>query len=91
MLDPYDAVRHVAHKSLRTFPRYSGVQFRYTAPAKERSVIVGSLVRDWKNQAQQRIDSADPSLLIAPDGTVVHKDYVRLFKLRDNREVILGE
>lgn len=91
MLDPYDAVRHVAHRSLRSFPEYRKVDFRFTGPVAERRRIVGAIMKHWKSQAPLRSKSPNASVLIGQDGSVLRQGYVRLLKDRDNREVLLAE
>ena len=91
MLDPYDAVRHVAHKSLRTLPRYRNVEFRYAASAAERTPVVAEVMRQWKVDAARRVAGPDPSVLLLENGEVDRAVYSRLFRSRDQRQVLLAE
>jgi len=91
MLDPYDAVRHVAHRSLRTFPEYGDLKFAYAGPKKERVRVVSAVISNWKSKASARASKPDPAVLIGSDGSTMRGDYLRLFKNRDNKQVLLAE
>ena len=91
MLDPYDAVRHVAHKSLCTLPRYHDVEFRYAASATERTPVVAEVMRQWKVDTARRVAGPDPSVLLLENGEVDRAVYSRLFRSRDQRQVLLAE
>ena len=91
MVDPYDAVRHIAHRSLRTLPDYRDLEFSYTGPKEERVRVVSTVIRDWQSKASTRAVSPDPAVLVGPDGNTLRDDFRRLFKNRDNKQVLLAE
>lgn len=91
MLDPYDAVRHVAHKSLRTLSRYQDIEFRFAAAEDQRKLVVAQVMRRWKGDTDRRKAVANRSVLILENGEIDREAYGRLFRNRDQRQVLLAE
>jgi hypothetical protein len=48
--DPYDAIRYIAHRSLRAHPGYANFEFDFVAPYLERTRRVGVALRRWRSQ-----------------------------------------
>ena len=88
--DPYEAVRYIAYRSLRSLPNYADYQYDYLATQPERVDRVLPIIQAWRASplARQR---RDPELLVDADG-VLRADLMRaLFDLRDNRRLFLRE
>ena len=88
--DPYEAVRYIAYRSLRSLPNYEEYDYDYLAEQPERVERVLPILQAWRASllARQR---RDPELLVDADG-VLRADMMRaLFDLRDNRRLFLRE
>lgn len=88
MDDPYAAVRFMAGRALRRDARFADVDFDFLAPATERRRVTDAVRSRW---AAGRVRSADPRLLIGPDGAMLRSIYDRLLARRDLRPVFLTE
>ena len=84
--DPYDAVRWIAAKSLRTLPGYADFQYDFLDPARERSEAVGRVLNDWSGA-----DGQAPPELFKPDGAPRVETLESLLLERDDRPVYLVE
>lgn len=91
MIDPYDAVRLVAFRSLRSYAEFADLEFHYTGDLAERKRVVGNLIAAWSAAASERAASPEASVLISENGGIDRVNYVRLLESRDNREVLLAE
>ena len=92
LLDPYDAVRYVAQRSLRQLPGFADLEYDFVAPAEQRAAVGRRIAK----KAQRRERAARPvaertALLQQPDGKVDRDELVRWLRRRDDRQVILGE
>ena len=61
--DPYEAVRYIAYRSLRTLPGYAGVDYDYVASREERVAAALPILRAWQNSALSR-RRREPELLV---------------------------
>ena len=90
--DPYDAVRLVAYRSMRTIPGFEGFRGDFLAPPQTRRTDVAQVMRAWRGSnaatPSRRLDSA---LLFNPDGSIKVEVIQRLLALRNNRPVSLNE
>jgi hypothetical protein len=88
--DPYDAVRFIAGRSLRTLPGFNGFQYEFVAPAKERYQAQLRSMQVWERTLGQSRRS-ESQLLMTSQGTVNIDVVLRLLKERNNRRVLLRE
>jgi hypothetical protein len=80
--DPYDAVRFIAYRSLRSQPGFAGFRYDFIAPA-ERAMDV------W--QATRGPARRDPALLLDADGWPNGEAIIELYEQRDDTLVNLVE
>jgi hypothetical protein len=89
--DPYDAVRIIAARSLRSLPGFPAFTYDFLVPSTERVTSVAGILNAWRRArrpAQMRTDSA---LLVNADGSLKGDVVNRLLRERDNRRVSLRE
>ena len=90
MDDPYDAVRYIAHKSLRALPGYADLEFDYVASGDQRLQAIGSLLRDWTARPSPGLRNR-PDLLIGREGKLEVGRLAELLKQRDDSPLHLLE
>ena len=88
--DPYDTVRYIAYRALRTMPAYAGFDYDFVAPADERIATVVPLIRSWR-ESPVALERTDPRLLVDPSGALRVDLMRRLFDQRDIRPLFLRE
>jgi hypothetical protein len=88
LADPYDAVRFIAARSLRTLPGFDDFAYDFLAPPAERRQAVDRVRIAWKLSHGQL---ASGELLVGPDGDLLRPSLQRLLAERDDRPVILSE
>lgn len=88
--DPYDAVRFIAARSLRTIPGFETLEYDFTGPREERIEAAVGALRAWRNSTSARA-RRDPELLFGPDGALDTAAMRRLFDQRDHRPLFLRE
>ncbi len=88
LADPYDAVRFIANRSLRTLGGFDELAYDFLAPAKDRNRAVDEVRRAWRSSSKLR---ERPELLIGPDGSLLSSDFDRLLAERDDHPMILSE
>jgi hypothetical protein len=89
--DPYDAVRLIAHRSLRSLPGFDGFQYDFLAPSRER---IGDTVRVldyWRRTLRPGDRRTDPALLFDAAGSPRMDMIIRLGLQRNDRPVVLRE
>jgi len=88
--DPYEAVRFIVFRSLRSTTGFAQFQYDVTAPSVERIEATNRALSDWNAQrGQKRV--LNPELLLNSDGNVKLDVVRRLMQARDNRPVFLRE
>jgi hypothetical protein len=90
MNDPYEAVRFIAHRSLRTLPGFETVTFDFTGPAAARTVDVMRVMDVWRRSGSLARARHAPALLLEADGSQ-KADVLRLLRERDHRRIDLRE
>ncbi len=90
MSDPYEAVRYIAYRSLRTLPGYTAFDYDYLATHRERVDRVLPALQKWRASTLSR-QRREPELLVDTDGTLRTDVMRELFDLRDNRPLFLRE
>ena len=88
--DPYDAVRFIAARSLRTIPGYETLRYDFTGDRSDRIDAAVDALGAWRNSTRSR-ERRDPELLFGPDGTLDTAAMRRLFDQRDRRPLFLRE
>jgi hypothetical protein len=88
--DPYDAVRFVAYRSLRSVPATNAFTYNFMAPHDRRLTDVGQALTMW--QEGRRADpKVTPALLYDEAGNLNAELLNRLVSQRDDRRVSLRE
>jgi hypothetical protein len=88
--DPYDAVRFVAYRSLRTLPGMNRLTYNFMAPHERRLVDVGDALTLWRD-APAPFAKATPAMLYDASGNLNAEAIKRLASQRDDRRVSLRE
>jgi hypothetical protein len=89
--DPYDAVRVIAERSLRTMPGYEGFRHDLVGAPAARAAAKDAALAAWRQTATASLDPRRLEVLLAPDGSLRTDEFARLLKLRNHREVKLLE
>ena len=88
--DPYEAVRYIAYRSLRSLPGYGDFRYDYLASEPDRVQRVVPVIQAWRASPLARL-RREPELLVDADGNLQTDLMRRLFDLRDNRRLFLRE
>ena len=90
MNDPYEAVRLIAHRSLRTLPGFADFPYEATGSAESRRAGVMKVVELWRRSPALAQAPTAPALLLDERGAM--KPVVtRLLQHRDHRRIDLRE
>jgi len=90
LIDPYDAVRLIAYRSLQTIPGYEDTQFDFVADKAERQAAASHILSAWRAKKDER-ERTGGELLIRADGTLHNRTWEQMYNARDNRPVNLEE
>jgi hypothetical protein len=88
--DPYDAVRYIASRSLRTLPGFGAFAYDFVAPQPVRYQAQLTTMALW-DRSRGRPGRVAPELLLDRDGRLVVDAVLRLLKTRDTRRMLLRE
>jgi formate-dependent nitrite reductase cytochrome c552 subunit len=88
--DPYDAVRFIAARSLRSLPGMTGLHYDFVAPSPVRRKSQLQTMALWDG-SRRRPGRAEAQLLMTSAGDVDIETVLRLLKERDNRRMLLRE
>ena len=89
--DPYDAVRFIAYRSLRTLPHFRDFDYDFVGEADKRSAAREQALGMWLRTRQISAVSKRTEVLIDADGNLRQELLYDLLKRRDDRPVSLGE
>lgn len=87
--DPYDAVRFITYRSLKSLPGYADFAYDFVAAPEERSLAKQRALEQWTYEPPEGRESSQ-ALLIDEDGRP-GPDLGRLLKQRDDRPMNLAE
>jgi hypothetical protein len=85
--DPYDAVRFVAHRSLKTLPGFADFEYDFVGAAGERSAAAQRARVMWGRMPT----TGNRQTLLDPTGRLLEPEFGRLLKLRDDRPIDIAE
>ena len=88
--DPYDAVRYIAYRSLRSLPEYASFKYDFLADPEQRIETVLPVIQNWRSSSLA-MERRDPELLFDADGGLRLDVLRRLFEQRDTRPLFLRE
>ena len=89
LLDPYDAVRFIANRSLRRLEGYRELAYDFELPEQEREVAAEQVQQQWKQRAVS--EGGRRSVMIDDSGQLDWDLFRRLLGERDNRRINLAE
>jgi len=89
--DPYDAVRTVAYRSLRSLPGMERFTYDFMAPHVQRLADVGRALTLWQNGRHLPDAKLTGTVLYGADGALDAEVINRLAGQRDDRRVSLRE
>ncbi len=89
LADPYAAVRHISHRSLKTLPQFGAFEFDYTADRAANQQGAVRAFKVWQRTPKQTGDNE--TVLLTRDGNLASQEFTRLNRSRDNRQVLLAE
>jgi len=88
--DPYDAVRFIAIRSLRTLPGFGDLQFNFVAPSPDRRQAQLRTMTAW-DRLKTSAGAMPPQTLVRADRSLDIESVLRLLKSRNTRRVLLRE
>ncbi|MEZ4449215.1 MAG: cytochrome c3 family protein [Nannocystaceae bacterium] len=89
--DPYDAVRQVGARSLRTLPGFADFDFDPLAPEDRRIEGASEIIPRWFERQGGDLAGVPREVLIDPVGGLDREAITRLLQRRDTRPVMLSE
>ncbi|MEY4673325.1 MAG: hypothetical protein RL148_1109 [Planctomycetota bacterium] len=89
--DPYDAVRMIASRSLRTFSGHESTDFVPVGDATQRDAARAAALEAWRGRARPGDDERRAPVLLDARGLVREEEFQQLLKRRNNRRVQLAE
>ncbi len=91
-MDPYDAVRWIAVRSLREHAGYGSFALEFTDELEaQRNVVRERVVAAWRASGLTSTPAQRAALLIRPDGTLDEERFRAIYAGRDRRAVGLAE
>jgi cytochrome c552/cytochrome c554/c'-like protein len=89
--DPYDAVRYIASRSLRSLPEFRGFAYDYVAPPAARAATRIRAMEIWRDARGEADRRGRAEILMNADGTFMADTVNRLVRERDIRRVVYRE
>jgi len=89
--DRYDAVRFIAHRSLRRLPGFQDFEYNFVGPPDHRAAAHQRALRIWAGSQRPPERASAPSVLVDGQGRVLEAEFQRLWKERDDRPVAIVE
>ena len=90
MDDDYDAVRFIAHRSLKQIGGYDDVEFDFVVPSSERQQPSRRILERWSKQVGT-LSVHNPSVLVNREGKLDQATFDMLLQIRDRSSVSLNE
>jgi hypothetical protein len=89
--DPYDAVRFIAYRSMRSLPGMQGFNGDFVALPAQRRRDIEAIVGAWRRMQATGRRRTDAALLFNPNGSIKLDVVNRLLSQQDRRPVRLNE
>ena len=89
--DPYDAVRFIAGRTLRTLPEFQSFEYDFAAAPDHRRDAQRRVMTVFARARGRLPRPGDPRLLLTPDADVNVSATLALLKQRNNRNMLLRE
>ncbi|MDG2408810.1 MAG: C cytochrome precursor [Pirellulales bacterium] len=91
LIDPYDAVRNRAAITLKSISGYENLDYDFLSGEEDRLQARENVMQGWDAQADSRAAAEQNNLLLDASGRLNQKDFNRLLRWRDDRNVFLSE
>ncbi|MCP4892013.1 MAG: C cytochrome precursor [Planctomycetaceae bacterium] len=88
--DPYDAVRYIASRSLKSIPEFASQDYDHLADESQRKMRQAELIKRWNAGSAAGQRGTQPRLLIEA-GRISQGTWNSLRKLRDETPIFLDE
>jgi len=90
MVDPYDAVRFIAHRSIRDLEGFGDLDYDFVGTPAHRSEASRRAIAIWDSRQREHDEPRD-NVLIDTTGRLDHETFKRLLDRRNDRRVKLNE
>ncbi|RPI91059.1 MAG: hypothetical protein EHM42_00380 [Planctomycetaceae bacterium] len=90
LLDPYDAVRFIAGRSVRSIPEFEEIDYDFVAPQSQLSDQAKAVLKRWRAQNRNAAPGRSP-VLLDDSGEFLDTEMSRLLRLRDRATIELVE
>ena len=90
LTDPYDVVRYIAGKSLKTMKGFQDLDYDYVSKLADRVTAQAEAIQRW-DSARRAKESNDRQLLVTPDGQLLSQEFFELAEQRDDKPMFLNE
>ena len=90
LADPYDVVRYIAGKSLKSIKGFGDLDYDYVAKLADRLTVQADAIKRW-NERPQKKTSTGESVLLDPEGKLQQQRFRELASQRDDRPMFLNE
>jgi len=90
LTDPYDAIRFIAHRSLRVHPGFREFRFDHVAAPQDLAIFSRRAHRTWSRTNRDSVMTTGEQLF-NEDGSLRQQTFARLLRQRDNRRVTYQE
>ncbi len=88
MADPYEAVRFIAHRSLRSLSGFEDFDFDYTAEPSAIMDGINEAYLKWQSLKSDENTAFPAPLMLNSEGNIVNRELHRLLAQRNNRPVL---
>lgn len=89
--DPYDAVRFIAYRSLRSLPGFAAFEFDFMSPLPDRAAAKQRALELWQHRRGAKPVNEGSKILLHDDGSMRQTEIERLLNKRDTHPVNLAE
>ena len=90
LADPYDVVRYIAGRSLKSIQGFEDLNYDYVAVAKDRLAAQATAALRW-DKLHDGDSSTGDHLLVDPEGNLLLQRFRALAGQRDDRDMYLNE
>ncbi len=91
LVDPYDAIRFIAQRSLRRLPEQENLEYDFLGPRANRREALRVVLEEWMRRQSGEVRNSDRALLIDHDNRLMRQRFDHLLQQRDDRAMSLSE
>ena len=89
--DPYDVVRYIAYRSLRTLPGHRDLKYDFMGSTEKREDGVVAATEIWRTRDRRDDNTFTPAMLLDKTGNLLEAEVHRLLEQRNQRALYLQE